>query len=111
MNVLNLQVANFIVKNSQPAPVMNAAPQFADPFTGGNRYIPGSAAPARSVTNSVKTPSASSSSSSVSQSYIPHTTYLKLEQANIPAITGNQLMFSFPNQRPRDYQSNNYLIC
>ncbi|XP_012257921.2 phospholipase A-2-activating protein [Athalia rosae] len=80
------QVANFIVKNSQPGPVLNTEAQFADPFTGGNRYIPGSGAPARTVTNNIKPPSTSSSNTSVSQSYIPHSTYLKLEQANLPAI-------------------------
>ncbi|XP_046617824.1 phospholipase A-2-activating protein isoform X1 [Neodiprion virginianus] len=88
------QVANFIVNNSQSAPVLNAEPQFADPFTGGNRYIPGSGIPGRTLPNNVPTPSASSSSSSVSQTYIPHTTYLKLEQANVPAITEKLLEFN-----------------
>lgn len=36
------QVANFIVKNSESAPVLNQAPTgYQDPFTGGNRYVPG----------------------------------------------------------------------
>ncbi|KAK2577800.1 hypothetical protein KPH14_012247 [Odynerus spinipes] len=79
------QVANFIIKNSQPTPVLNDSIQYADPFTGGSRYIPGS--------NMINTPSESSSRSDqsypntfVSPSYIPHTKYLKLEQANLPAI-------------------------
>lgn len=37
------QVANFIVKNSDGAPVQsNNTPGYADPFTGGSRYVPGS---------------------------------------------------------------------
>uniref|UniRef100_A0A182WFH9 Phospholipase A-2-activating protein n=1 Tax=Anopheles minimus TaxID=112268 RepID=A0A182WFH9_9DIPT len=37
------QVANFIVKNSDSAPVASAtANSYYDPFTGGSRYVPGS---------------------------------------------------------------------
>ncbi|XP_040171694.1 phospholipase A-2-activating protein [Anopheles arabiensis] len=37
------QVANFIVKNSDSAPVQSAlANSYYDPFTGGSRYVPGS---------------------------------------------------------------------
>ncbi|KAH8240641.1 hypothetical protein KR026_002636 [Drosophila bipectinata] len=37
------QVANFIVKNSNSAPVLSQAPTgYQDPFTGGSRYVPGS---------------------------------------------------------------------
>lgn len=38
------QVANFIMKNSANAPIIEAASSssYADPFTGGGRYIPGS---------------------------------------------------------------------
>lgn len=64
---------------------MNTGTQFADPFTGGSRYIPQSTntteqESVRSVQNS--------SDISLSPSYIPHTKYLKLEQANLPAILG-----------------------
>ncbi|KAH8293229.1 hypothetical protein KR018_000535 [Drosophila ironensis] len=37
------QVANFIVTNSESAPVVDQAPAgYQDPFTGGSRYVPGS---------------------------------------------------------------------
>ncbi|KAG8039653.1 hypothetical protein G9C98_000382 [Cotesia typhae] len=39
------QIANFIVKNSDSTPSFNPNSSFADPFTGGNRYIPGSGLP------------------------------------------------------------------
>lgn len=78
------QVANFIVKNSQAAPVMNTTTaQYTDPFTGGSRYIPRSNVPSGEP---IKTPTASSSSSSVTTNYIPRDTYLKLEQANLTVI-------------------------
>ena len=80
-------MANFIVKNSQAAPVLNTNAQFADPFTGGSRYIPtSSSVPSNEP---VKTPTASSSNASVGPAYIPRTTYLKLEQANLTVILGN----------------------
>ncbi|XP_076377843.1 phospholipase A2 activator protein [Megalopta genalis] len=76
------QVANFIIKNSQSAPGLNTSTQYADPFTGGNRYIPSSATsstePSRTMLNSSKT--------SMTSSYIPHTKYLKIEQANLQTI-------------------------
>ena len=81
-------MANFIVKNSQGASVVvNTNAQYADPFTGGSRYIPTSTAVPN--TQPIKPPTASSSSSSVGPTYIPQTTYLKLEQANLTAILGN----------------------
>ncbi|KFB49117.1 AGAP008620-PA-like protein [Anopheles sinensis] len=41
------QVANFIVKNSDNAPVASAiGNSYYDPFTGGSRYVPGSSAEA-----------------------------------------------------------------
>ncbi|XP_057317804.1 phospholipase A-2-activating protein [Microplitis mediator] len=131
------QIANFIVKNSDSTPSFNPNSSYADPFTGGNRYIPGSGLPnaplaqadpftggnryipgsglpnAPGVQASTSNPdpftgsnsyvpqtsftlspreampasSSSSSSSSVStHSYIPHKSYLKLEQANYAAI-------------------------
>ncbi|KAG6802854.1 phospholipase A-2-activating protein [Apis mellifera caucasica] len=78
------QVANFIIKNSESAPVLKTDAQYADPFTGGSRYIP------QSTTNTVShefTRSTASNSSDASvPSYIPHTKYLKLEQANLSQI-------------------------
>ncbi|XP_015601161.1 phospholipase A-2-activating protein [Cephus cinctus] len=81
------QVASFIVKNSQSAPVVNTNSQYADPFTGGSRYVPGASTSNNSVAQPhPKLPATSTSKTSVSQSYIPHVNYLKLEQANHPAI-------------------------
>ncbi|XP_031830559.2 phospholipase A2 activator protein [Nomia melanderi] len=75
------QVANFIMKNSTPS--LNTNTQYADPFTGGNRYIPSSAT---STTEPARTGTLNSSNTSLSSSYIPHTKYLKIEQANLPTI-------------------------
>ncbi|XP_053984951.1 phospholipase A-2-activating protein isoform X2 [Hylaeus anthracinus] len=80
------QVANFIIKNSQSAPVVNAGAQYADPFTGGNRYIPRSTANATEQEESVRPVVHNSSDCSLSPSYIPHTKYLKLEHANLSGI-------------------------
>ena len=79
------QVANFIIKNSRPAPLVKADAQYADPFTGGSRYIP------QATTDTVpqecaKPATINSSDTSLTPSYIPHIKYLKLEQANLPAI-------------------------
>ncbi|XP_011640345.1 phospholipase A-2-activating protein [Pogonomyrmex barbatus] len=79
------QVANFIIKNSEPAPVLNTGSQYVDPFTGGNRYVPGSGS-SSSTSDSAQSSTFSSSNTCTSPSYIPHTRYLKLEQANLSAI-------------------------
>ncbi|XP_032678332.1 phospholipase A-2-activating protein isoform X2 [Odontomachus brunneus] len=79
------QVANFIVKNSEPAPVLNTGSQFVDPFTGGSRYVPGSGTSSSTSDFTVQSPLCSSNTS-ISPSYIPHLKYLKLEQANLSVI-------------------------
>lgn len=75
------QIANFIMTNSKQTTTNFRAGEFADPFTGGNRYIPGS-----SDDQSVNISSAPKPDTHVS--YIPQKTYLKLEQANVTAIIG-----------------------
>lgn len=79
------QVANFIIKNSQPAPVVKADAQYADPFTGGSRYIPQPTTDTASQ-EFTKSSTLNSSDTSLAPSYIPHIKYLRSEQANLPAI-------------------------
>ncbi|KAJ8687853.1 hypothetical protein QAD02_023648 [Eretmocerus hayati] len=78
------QIANFILKNSTPAPVVNNSSQFYDPFTGGNRYIPSSAP--QTVAQPSPVPSQKSVNTGSTLSYIPHNTFLKLEQSNIASM-------------------------
>lgn len=70
---------------------MKTDAQYADPFTGGSRYIP------QSTTNTAShefTRSTASNSSDASvPSYIPHTKYLKLEQANLSQILGIHIFY------------------
>lgn len=70
---------------------MKTDAQYADPFTGGSRYIP------QSTTNTAShefTRSTASNSSDASvPSYIPHTKYLKLEQANLSQILGIHISY------------------
>lgn len=80
------QVANFIIKNSQQTPILNDNVQYIDPFTGGNRYIPGSNITDSPSESSSRSNQSYSSLSSTCPSYIPHMKYLKLEQANLLAI-------------------------
>uniref|UniRef100_A0A0C9QJU1 Plaa protein n=1 Tax=Fopius arisanus TaxID=64838 RepID=A0A0C9QJU1_9HYME len=88
------QVANFIVKNSKSTPALQPSSSYADPFTGGSRYIPGSGhSNTSNATASVPNPdpftgiTAASQESAVSAPvYIPHRSYLRLEQANATAI-------------------------
>ncbi|XP_011866365.1 PREDICTED: phospholipase A-2-activating protein [Vollenhovia emeryi] len=83
------QVANFIVKNSEPAPILNAGSQYVDPFTGENRYVPGSGTSSSSTPDvGAQSSTFSSSNEAVAPSYIPHLRYLKFEQANSTAILG-----------------------
>ncbi|XP_052870193.1 phospholipase A-2-activating protein [Anopheles cruzii] len=50
------QVANFIVTNSDNAPVASAiGNSYFDPFTGGSRYVPGSSASSRYAPSSANT--------------------------------------------------------
>ncbi|XP_066598418.1 phospholipase A-2-activating protein [Prorops nasuta] len=74
------QVANFIVKNASSAQIPNTHSQYADPFTGGSRYIPASA----SVDDLEREKPVGSNSSRCS--YIPHLKYLRLEQASLQSI-------------------------
>lgn len=106
------QIANFIVTNSKKtnqATVTSAPaqPEFCDPFTGGNRYIPGgsqSVLPPRppvTITasgnldpltggNSYVPNGASDTKSmienSLSKLHFPQKTYLRFEQANLKAM-------------------------
>lgn len=76
------QVANFIVKNSEAAPTTTTRSQYADPFTGGSRYIP-----AGSVTNNIPPNESKTMSTDGSpDAYLPRLTYLRLKQANPSAI-------------------------
>lgn len=99
-------MANFIVKNSQAAPVLNTTAQYTDPFTGGSRYIPTSNAPSTEQ----KIPIASSSNSSVGTIYIPRDSYLKLEQANLTVIFGDYLSLFFIFQLIINFSINNNII-
>lgn len=83
------QVANFIVKNSEPAPVLTTGAQYVDPFTGENRYVPESGTSSSTSDVTVQSSTFNSSNTSAPPSYIPHLRYLKLEQANMSAIFGN----------------------
>lgn len=83
------QVANFIVKNSEPGAILTTGSQYVDPFTGGNRYVPGSGTSSSTPDVTVQSSMFNSSNTSAPPSYIPHLRYLKLEQANMSAIFGN----------------------
>ncbi|XP_014481600.1 PREDICTED: phospholipase A-2-activating protein [Dinoponera quadriceps] len=101
------QVANFIVKNSEPTPVLNTGSQFVDPFTGGSRYVPGSGTSSSTPDITVPPPTFTSSNTSICPSYIPHLKYLKLEQANLSAIfdklrelnTKQESMYKIPEEK------------
>ncbi|XP_034946377.1 phospholipase A-2-activating protein [Chelonus insularis] len=94
------QIANFIIKNSESTPVFNTNSQLTDPFTGGNRYIPGSSSSSNisqaqaNISNADPFTGANryipqnniTNPQSSTTSYIPHNTYLKFEQANLTAI-------------------------
>lgn len=120
------QVANFIVNNSKqnvPLGPKDSSPEFCDPFTGGNRYIPpgssGRPGPANvadpftgasryvpSYGNGVPDSAAGggiSSSTSVSSAtldncplkpYFPQKTYLRFDQANLSVILEKLLEFN-----------------
>lgn len=88
MKFVSFQVANFIVKNSEPTPILNAGSQYVDPFTGENRYVPGSGTLSSTPDVSAQSSTFNSSNTSASPSYIPHSRYLKFEQANLTAILG-----------------------
>ncbi|KAG7212515.1 hypothetical protein KM043_012825 [Ampulex compressa] len=80
------QIANFIVKNSKSVPILEHGGQYADPFTGGSRYIPDSTVSNNTPMQQPSVQATHSSSSAPFSTYIPHSTYLKLEQANLCAI-------------------------
>lgn len=70
---------------------MKTDAQYADPFTGGSRYIPQSTA--NTTSQESTRPDTPNSSDTTAPSYIPHTKYLKLEQANLSQILGTFYYF------------------
>lgn len=78
-------VANFIIKNSEKTPTLSSSGQYADPFTGSSRYIPSSEMMNSTVQDSVQAPYTPTEIPKPTQ-YFPHTTYLKVESANLSAI-------------------------
>ncbi|XP_011499197.1 PREDICTED: phospholipase A-2-activating protein isoform X2 [Ceratosolen solmsi marchali] len=90
------QVANFIIKNSKVAPVVNSK-QYDDPYTGTSRHIPNSLAQTvhQPVDSSMVKPLSASLNPST---YIPLTTFLKLEQANVTAIHEKLKEFNLKQQ-------------
>ena len=78
------QVANFIESNLQLNPILKAEAQYVDPFVGGSRYIstPSTSSGLLSAATSLVKPF-------ITEHYIPQTCYLKLDQANIPAVFSN----------------------
>ncbi|XP_071453464.1 phospholipase A-2-activating protein [Hetaerina americana] len=76
------QVANFILQNSNPNPTpMEQGSGYVDPFTGGNRYIPGSGSEAGGHSTGKTT-----SFATFTSSYYPQKTYVRFDQANINTI-------------------------
>ncbi|KAK7576747.1 hypothetical protein V9T40_013033 [Parthenolecanium corni] len=88
------QVANFIINNSKQGnvSVSTAPPEFADPFTGGTRYIPGNSSAGGSSGGDPFTggnryvPMDVSESVSSKNSYFPQTSYIRFDQANLSQI-------------------------
>ncbi|XP_028174259.1 phospholipase A-2-activating protein-like, partial [Ostrinia furnacalis] len=90
------QVANFIITNAKLESLPAPSNGFADPFTGENRYVPGSAAapglPPPSAADpftgsgAYTTSAASTVASSTDKPLIPHDAYIRFDQANLKAI-------------------------
>ncbi|KAM3961586.1 LOW QUALITY PROTEIN: phospholipase A2 activator protein [Aphomia sociella] len=89
------QVANFIITNAKldtlPTQSSNG---YADPFTGGSRYVPG-AGPRRGAAGAADpftgggaytTTQATAALSSDEKPLVPHDSYIRFDQANLKAI-------------------------
>lgn len=87
------QVANFIIRNTKGM-VMDSAPSstFQDPFTGGSRYIPGTAPgrnPPEPLANSHHSPTGmdcAAGDTTVGEQFFPHTVFLRFDVANTQGI-------------------------
>ena len=94
-------VANFIITNSKSGVTNggNSAPSgaFVDPFTGGSRYVPSSGnVPSNSITGQAVDPFTGAGryippgqAKPTEPSFFPVRDFLRFDQANIEAITGN----------------------
>ncbi|KAJ1959901.1 WD repeat protein Lub1 [Dipsacomyces acuminosporus] len=95
-------VANFIIKNTDGAQLGTEQSTYADPFTGGNRYVPGQSADGASRTHGDPftggnryVPSGSTASSlSSSSSYKPPAEFVINKQGNVSAIIGKLAEFN-----------------
>lgn len=105
------QVAYFIINNSkQTQPIVQAPPpEFADPFTGGNRYIPGGSssqavrgADPFTGSNRYVPMEVSSCDTPVKNEFFPQTTYLRFDQANLKQILDK--LTSFNNQVAEEFK-------
>lgn len=113
------QVANFIMTNSkskQPATLSQEVPTgaFADPFTGGNRYVPGTgntpyvppsvAADPFTGDSSYKTAAASAAHtvSTPGVTFFPLHEFVRFDQANIKAIVDKLKQFTDSLQAKTD---------
>ncbi|XP_045764528.1 phospholipase A-2-activating protein [Maniola jurtina] len=86
------EVANFIIKNAKLDTLPASSNGFADPFTGGSRYVPGS-----SPAPGLPPPSASdpftgagayttAAAAASEKPLVPHDSYIRFDQANLKAI-------------------------
>jgi len=94
------QIANFIVTNTKGMTLGSQSNQAQDPFTGANRYIPGSSVPAglptqgqdpftggsRYVPQGGVASSSASSSLLTTTNHIPQKEYVLFNQANVSAL-------------------------
>ncbi|KAL0840126.1 hypothetical protein ABMA28_015431 [Loxostege sticticalis] len=89
------QVANFIITNAKLDTLPASSNGFADPFTGENRYVPGSTSatglPPPSAADpftgaGAYTTAAASAAGATDKPLIPHDAYIRFDQANLKAI-------------------------
>ncbi|KAL4710493.1 hypothetical protein ACJJTC_008895 [Scirpophaga incertulas] len=83
------QVANFIVTNAKLDKLPAAGNGFADPFTGENRYVPGSDTATGLPPPSTADPFTGSMAYTTTQHppLIPHDAYIRFDQANLKVIS------------------------
>ncbi|KAK8763572.1 hypothetical protein V5799_033821 [Amblyomma americanum] len=97
------QVANFIIQNTKGMVIENTAPStYQDPFTGGSRYIPGTAATPAQAVQRVAPPNSDAPNEiqnaagdmTTGGRYFPHTAFVRFDFANPQGILAKMREFN-----------------
>ncbi|KND02975.1 uncharacterized protein SPPG_08978 [Spizellomyces punctatus DAOM BR117] len=97
------QIANFILQNAKDATLGASSSSYQDPFTGGNRYVPGGSRGPASEGSAYQSAGVQLNRAPQSSSYIPHLEYTLFKAANLTAILAKLVQLNADLEKSMDY--------